>query len=37
MPIAVLANIVKIKAPIAQIPNVTPISIQVGVYSAIFP
>lgn len=37
MPIAVLARIVKTKAPSAQIPSVTPISIPEGVYSAILP
>ena len=35
--IAVLASIVNIKAPNDHIPSVTPISIIVGVYSAIVP
>ena len=35
--IAVLASIVNIKAPNDHIPSVTPISIIVGVYSAILP
>ena len=34
---AVLASIVKTKAPNAQIPSVTPISTNVGVYSIILP
>jgi len=37
IPMAVLASIVNIKAPIAQIPMVTPISTQVGEYSTILP